>query len=107
MRSFTDNFCHLTTRSSLYRVWVPLRDDGKVPLVSIWIDPALAAFKSCAQETACGFDPHANSLAGHEKNSMDRFDAEDLNSILPRRNEGLRNEQRGKCFCVVSLLSRP
>jgi hypothetical protein len=25
----------------LYRVCVPLHDDGKAPLVSIWIDPAL------------------------------------------------------------------
>jgi hypothetical protein len=106
MCSFTDSFCHLTTRSSLYRVWVPLHDDGKVPLVSIWIDPALHAFKSCAQEAACGFDPHADSFAGIEENSTDRFDAEDLNSILSRRNEGLRNEQRERCLGVYSQFAR-
>ncbi len=32
------NSANITPRSSLYRVWVPLHNDGKAPLISIWID---------------------------------------------------------------------
>ena len=45
MTNFTDNSKHFTARPRLYRVWVPLHDDGKAPLISIWIDPSLRAFE--------------------------------------------------------------
>jgi hypothetical protein len=50
MHMNTDDFRDLTPRPRLYRVWTPLRDDGTLPLVSIWIDPEMAAFEPCAQE---------------------------------------------------------
>lgn len=49
-------------RTGLYRVWVPLHDDGKAPLISIWIDPRMSAFESRTDE-----QPAANSGAGEEK----------------------------------------
>jgi hypothetical protein len=45
MTNFTNNSEKFTARSGLYRVWVPLHDDGRPPLISIWIDPAMTAFE--------------------------------------------------------------
>jgi hypothetical protein len=43
MFNFTKKSASFTARTGLYRVWVPLRDGGRVPLVSIWIDSTMAA----------------------------------------------------------------
>ena len=67
MRTLTDTFWDFATRPTLYRIWVPLHGDGGVPLVSIWIDPALAAFKSCAREASWRLDSTVNSSEGQEK----------------------------------------
>ncbi|HTT22685.1 MAG TPA: hypothetical protein VMG82_27395 [Candidatus Sulfotelmatobacter sp.] len=32
-------------RPGLYCVWAPLHDDGKGPLISIWIDPRMTALE--------------------------------------------------------------
>jgi len=45
MTNFTKKSENVMTREGLYRVWVPMRDDGKAPLISIWIDPTMAAFE--------------------------------------------------------------
>ena len=45
MTQFSNNFANCTTRTGLYRVWVPLHDDGRAPLISIWIDPTMTAFE--------------------------------------------------------------
>jgi hypothetical protein len=45
MRNLTNNCQNFATRPNLYRVWVPLHDDGRAPLVSIWIDPTMTAFE--------------------------------------------------------------
>jgi hypothetical protein len=45
MTNSAEGFENFTTRPGLYRVWVPLRDDGKAPLISIWIDPMMTAFE--------------------------------------------------------------
>jgi hypothetical protein len=42
---FSNNFGNSTTRLGLYRVWVPLHDDGTAPLISIWIDPTMTTFE--------------------------------------------------------------
>jgi hypothetical protein len=55
MSNFTKNSESLIARRGLYRVWVPLRDDGKAPLVSIWIDSTMAAFEPQLQQTGIGF----------------------------------------------------
>jgi hypothetical protein len=50
MTTFNGNFEVFTNRTGLYRVWAPLHDDGRAPLISIWIDPAMTALESQAQE---------------------------------------------------------
>ena len=45
MTNFMEKLENFMTREGLYRVWVPMRDDGKAPLISIWIDPTMAAFE--------------------------------------------------------------
>jgi hypothetical protein len=45
MKNLKGNFAGFINRTGLYRVWVPLRDDGNGPLISIWIDPAVTAFE--------------------------------------------------------------
>ena len=40
----TINFT-INQRRGLYCVWVPLHDDGKAPLISIWIDPTMTAIE--------------------------------------------------------------
>lgn len=45
MTQFSNNFANCTTRTGLYRVWVPLHDDGRAPLISIWINPTMTAFE--------------------------------------------------------------
>jgi hypothetical protein len=42
---FFKQFRNFTTRLGLYRVWVPLHDDGTAPLISIWIDPTMTTFE--------------------------------------------------------------
>jgi hypothetical protein len=50
MTNFKGNFKGFTNRTGLYRVWIALREDGKGPLISIWIDPAMDAFQPDARE---------------------------------------------------------
>jgi hypothetical protein len=45
MNNFTNDRKKFTARPGLYRVWVPLHNDGKAPLISIWIDPTMTAFE--------------------------------------------------------------
>lgn len=52
MTNLNSNFAVFTNRTGLYRVWVPLRDDGKGPLISIWIDPAVRALEPDARENS-------------------------------------------------------
>lgn len=42
----TCNFETFNVRAELYRVWVPLRDEGTQPLVCVWIDPTMQTFES-------------------------------------------------------------
>ena len=55
MTKFINISANLTARPKLYRVWVPMYDDGRAPLISIWIDPTMAALVS----TSC---PSRNRL---------------------------------------------
>jgi hypothetical protein len=45
MFNFSNNLESFITHRGLYRVWVSMHDDGKAPLVSIWIDPGMKAFE--------------------------------------------------------------
>jgi hypothetical protein len=62
MTNLKGKFAGFINRTGLYRVWVPLRDDGKGPLISIWIDPAMTAFEPDAQE-----NPATVSSIGEEE----------------------------------------
>ena len=53
MANFTNNFENRAARPGLHRVWMPLHDDGRAPLISIWIDPTMTAFEP---------QPHQESL---------------------------------------------
>jgi high affinity Mn2+ porin len=46
VRDLTNNCKTFNERPGLYCVWVPLRDDGKQPLLCIWIDSTLATFEA-------------------------------------------------------------
>lgn len=46
MTNFTNFFENVNSPHSLYRVWVPLHNDGKTPLICIWIDPSMTGFRS-------------------------------------------------------------
>jgi hypothetical protein len=50
MTTLNGNLKSLINHTGIYRVWVPLRNDGKPPLISIWMDPKMTAFKSEAQQ---------------------------------------------------------
>jgi hypothetical protein len=54
MTNFKNNSENFTGRPGLYRVWVPLRDDGKAPLISIWIDPRMTAFEKQSHDEIIG-----------------------------------------------------
>jgi hypothetical protein len=77
MTNFMTNCQGFTTRSSLYRVWLPLHNDGKAPLISIWIDPSLCAFESCCEEKG------TNVARIHRRQSVTVADSEDANSVFP------------------------
>ena len=76
MRTLTDSSWDFAARPSLYRAWVPLHDDWKARLVSIWIDPALTAF-GLPQEI------DANPFPGKEAIDAGRFAAEHPTAIRP------------------------
>jgi hypothetical protein len=45
MKNFTNYSSSCAPRPGLYRVWVSLHDDGCAPLICIWIDPRMTAFR--------------------------------------------------------------
>lgn len=47
MTRFAKNHENRVATKGLYCVWVPLHNDGKAPLVSIWIDPTTAPLENC------------------------------------------------------------
>lgn len=54
MRHITQNLLNSARNSNLYCVWVQVQDEGRERLAAIWIDPAMTAFKPCAQESTSG-----------------------------------------------------
>jgi hypothetical protein len=80
---------NFATFSGLYRVWVPLRDDGKSTLISIWIDPSLQAFESRAEEKG------TNLVAIHRENSTTVADLTEADSNFPRACKSSSTEPWG------------
>lgn len=58
MTKFTNFLENTNSRRGLYRVWVPLHDDGKAPLICIWIDPSMTGFDSqlCPEDAGVSED---------------------------------------------------
>jgi len=52
MFDFIINSKNIAPRPGLYCVWIRAHEGENAPLISIWIDPTLAAFKSRVQETS-------------------------------------------------------
>ena len=50
MTIFNVIFKAFMNRTGLYRVWVPLHEDGRAPVISIWIDPTMTPFQSQVHE---------------------------------------------------------
>ncbi|MGA7624170.1 MAG: hypothetical protein WB630_14795 [Candidatus Acidiferrales bacterium] len=50
MTTLDGNLKNFINNTGIYRVWVPLQNDGKPPLISIWMNPKMTAFKSEAQQ---------------------------------------------------------
>jgi hypothetical protein len=47
---FTEHFTEqFTQQRGLHCVWVPMHNDGKAPLISIWVDPTMAPFDARQQ----------------------------------------------------------
>ena len=80
---------NFTAFSGLYRVWVPLRDDGKSPLISIWIDPSLQGFQSRGEEKGAAL------VAIHRESSTTVADLTDADSNFPRACKSPGTERRG------------
>jgi hypothetical protein len=83
MSDFTINWRDFTTRSSLYRVWVPLRDDGKSPLISIWIDSCLRAFDPCGEGETLEHGMGTNSVRVHGADAATVANSGDTDSVFP------------------------
>jgi len=80
---FSRIFSNSSTGSRPYCVWVPVHENGRDRLISIWIDPARTAFKSRPQESSCAIDAAAAPFGPKEKPDVDQRDAEDLYNVLP------------------------
>lgn len=50
MTVFNLNVTDRKTAPGLYCVWVPVRNDGRTQLISIWVDPKMAVFERCDQD---------------------------------------------------------
>jgi hypothetical protein len=101
MFGFSPNFSNSSTGSRLYCVWVPVHENGRDRLVSIWIDPASTAFESRLQEASCGIDPAAGPFGRQEENDVDRLDAEDLHTFFRFADEKCRSARREQCFGIT------
>ena len=77
MRNFANIFEELILHRGLYRVWVPLHDDGKAPLISIWVDPAMGAFETCGETKPCDGASEQAHLSGPREPSGDEAEMQD------------------------------
>lgn len=77
----TTNVPKFNERRRLHRVWVPLHDDGKAPLISIWIDPELRAFEFCTEEKNPAEGAYTSFVPVQGAESSTVADSEDGNSV--------------------------
>jgi len=81
MANFVKNSENFTVRSGLYRVWVPLHDDGKLPLVAIWIDPTMSAFEPEPQQEAIALPDAKEAVMADESDDPKRCIADAVRAI--------------------------
>jgi hypothetical protein len=82
MRNFINNCQNFATRPSLYCVWVPLHDDGRAPLVSIWIDPTMTAFERQRRHEDAGLCSVRDAVIADEIEDPRRRIAPGLQSVF-------------------------
>jgi hypothetical protein len=80
---FSRIFSNSSTGSRPYCVWVPVHENGRDRLISIWIDPARTAFESRPQQASRGIDATATPFGPKEKTDVDQRDALDMHKVLP------------------------
>lgn len=107
MSDFTKNFESLTARRALYRVWVPLRDDGRVPLVSIWIDSTMTTFEPQPQQKGIGFHETSQSVMADEFEDPSRCiaDAATAIELVPNAAQWTDHASAVALPCVLKLPS--
>lgn len=74
MSKFIGNSTDNTARQGLYRVWVPLHDDGRAPLISIWIDPTMTAFELEQHHEDIGHSSISEGAISEEIEDLRRWD---------------------------------
>jgi hypothetical protein len=86
MSNVTKNSESFTAPLGLYRVWVPLRDDGRAPLVSIWIDSTMTAFEPQPQQKGIGSHQTNQAAIAREFEDPNRCiaDAATANELVPK-----------------------
>jgi hypothetical protein len=63
-----------SARQGLYRVWVPLHDDGKAPLISIWIDSTMTALEREQRQQDIGRSSASDGAVAEEVEDSRRWD---------------------------------
>ncbi len=77
MRNFANNFEELIIHRGLYRVWASLHDDGKAPLISIWVDPAMGALEPRGEKKTCDRAPEHALLSGLNRQSEEEAEGQE------------------------------
>ncbi len=98
MNNFTNDSKKFISRPGLYRVWVPLHDDGKAPLISIWIDPTMTAFERQQRHEGIGPSGVSDGAIAEEIEDLRRWGLYCSGSGCQSRNEFRRSSRpTGSC----------
>jgi len=71
MTYLTNNFRSASTRTGLYCVWVPLRDNGRSSLVSIWADSRMTLLESGPLQESTGIAETTEDAVAEETENPD------------------------------------
>jgi len=66
MTHLTKNSQNHLARLGLYCVWIPLRDDGRPPLISIWIHPKMTVLEAKPLQESAGHPGTCEDLMAEE-----------------------------------------
>lgn len=74
MAHLTNDFRKSSAGSRLYCVWVPLHDDGRPPLISIWTDSKMSALETRpSQESTTSAEAGEDVMAEEMKDPRRAF----------------------------------